>query len=183
LIFLNQIREKIGVMFGKSGNDAGGSRVLSSIRRVASTCAASPRLKWREAIGIRMKAKVVKNKVAPPFPRAEFDMLGREELVSKGTCLIWPPTRTGLRRGQLVQLRQDAHRSGTRQGWQFLEDTTTCAKSCVGSVDQRGTLSLGEPIAGRNRGLGVTPLSGFKRKAGSSKKHRVEKSATANPPP
>jgi len=99
VIFINQIRMKIGVMFGNPETTSGGqalkfySSVRIEVRRAAQ-------IKQGEAIvGNRVRAKVVKNKVAPPFQTAEFDIMYNEGISKEGDLVD-----TGVKYGVVAKI-------------------------------------------------------------------------------
>jgi recombination protein RecA len=142
LIFINQLREKIGVMFGNPETTTGGralkfySSVRIDIRRIGA-------IKDGDAVvGGRTRVKVVKNKVAPPFREAEFDVMYGEGISKEGDLLDLAVDRKIVdKSGTWFAFNGDRLGQGRENVKQFLKDNPAVFKSLEEKV--RRELGMG----------------------------------------
>jgi recombination protein RecA len=143
LIFINQLREKIGVMFGNPETTTGGralkfyASIRIDIRRIAS-------LKEGDVvIGSRAKVKVVKNKVAPPFREAEFDILYGEGISKEGDLIDLAVEHKVIEKsGAWYAYNGDRLGQGRENARQFLREN----KDLRDQIDARVRKGLGLPV-------------------------------------
>jgi recombination protein RecA len=128
VIFLNQLRMKIGVMFGSPETTTGGqalkfyASVRMDIRRIETLKSG------QEAIGMRSRVKVVKNKVAPPFRQAEFDIMANEGISRAGNILDVGTELEIIRKsGAWFYLGEDRLGQGRENAKQFLNENPALA--------------------------------------------------------
>ena len=142
LIFINQLREKIGVMFGNPETTTGGralkfyASVRLDIRRIGS-------LKDGEVvIGGRTRVKVVKNKVAPPFREAEFDILYGEGISHEGDLLdVATDKRIVDKSGTWFSYGGERLGQGRENARQFMRDNPAMRQS----IEEKVRKELGLP--------------------------------------
>jgi recombination protein RecA len=149
IVFINQIREKIGVMFGNPETTTGGralkfyASVRVDIRRIASIKDGD------RVVGNRTRAKVVKNKVAPPFRDAEFDILYGEGISREGD-LIDIAAEKGLveKSGAWFSFGGERIGQGRENAKQFLRDNPDVGKKLEDGIRKALNLPLpAEPEA------------------------------------
>jgi recombination protein RecA len=141
LIFINQIREKIGVMFGSPETTSGGralkfySSVRADIRRIAA-------IKDGDVVvGNRTKVKIVKNKVAPPFREAEFDILYGEGISREGDLIDIAVTHNVIEKsGSWYSYKSERIGQGRENARQFMKDNPETRLAL--DTEVRSTLGL-----------------------------------------
>jgi recombination protein RecA len=148
LVFINQIREKIGVMFGSNEVTTGGralkfySSVRMEIRREL------PIKEGDQTIGNRTKVKVVKNKLAPPFKTAEFDIIYGEGISHEGDLLDLG-TQQGVieKSGAWFSYKDNRLGQGRENVKKFLKDNSDIAREIEEQVRTRLNLIAPEKKA------------------------------------
>jgi len=148
VIFINQIRMKIGVMFGNPETTTGGNAlkfyasVRIDIRRIGSI------KKGDEVVGSETRVKIVKNKVAPPFRQAEFDILYGEGISREGEVL-----EIGVLHGVLEKSGAWYIYNGDRLGQgkdnsrDFLKENPALAKEIEGKIREKAGVQKAAPAA------------------------------------
>ncbi len=129
LIFINQIREKIGVMFGNPETTTGGralkfyASVRADIRRIAA-------IKDGETVtGNRTKIKIVKNKMAPPFREAEFDIIYGEGISKEGDLIDFAVAQNLVEKsGAWYSYKGERIGQGRDNARQFMKDNADVKK-------------------------------------------------------
>jgi recombination protein RecA len=149
LIFINQLREKIGVMFGNPETTTGGralkfyASVRVDIRRIGSIKDGD------QVVGGRTRVKIVKNKVAPPFREAEFDVMYGEGISKEGDLLDLAVERRIVEKsGTWFSYGGERLGQGRENAKQFLRDNPEIFKT----IDERlrrelGLVPAAEPAA------------------------------------
>jgi recombination protein RecA len=156
-VFINQIREKIGVMFGNPETTPGGralkfySSVRIEVRRVST-------LKDGDTpVGTRVRANVVKNKIAPPFKKAEFDLLFGEG-ISRSSDLLDLGEELGVleKNGSSISFKTEKLGAGRDKARQFLNENRKVAAALEAEIRRKLGLAS-EPAAAAKRPASAPP--------------------------
>ena len=148
VIFINQIRMKIGVMFGNPETTTGGNAlkfyasVRLDIRRIGAI------KKGEEVIGSETKVKVVKNKVAPPFKQAEFDILYGEGISREGEIIDLGVTAKIVdKSGAWYAYKGEKIGQGKDNAREFLKENPAIAREIENAVREQLGVPGMQPVA------------------------------------
>ena len=148
VIFTNQLRSKIGVMFGSPETTSGGNAlkfyasVRIDIRRVQAIKVGA------DVVGNRTRVKIKKNKVAPPFTDAEFDIMYNEG-ISKTGCIVDLGVEYDVleKRGAFFRYGETLLGQGRENAKQFLQENAEICDEIETVIRQKAGLPLVEPLS------------------------------------
>ena len=139
VIFTNQLRQKIGVMFGNPETTTGGNAlkfytsVRLDVRRIQAIQVGA------EIVGSRTRVRVVKNKVAPPFREAEFDIMYNEGISKSGDVLDLATEQDIIqKRGAFYSFGETRLGQGRENAKDFLQQHPALATEIEAVIRQRG---------------------------------------------
>jgi recombination protein RecA len=152
MIFINQIRQKIGVMFGNPETTSGGlalkfySSVRLDIRKITTV------KDGEETVGSRVKVRVVKNKVAPPFRQTEFDLMHDRGISREGDLLdMGLEDKIIEKSGSWISYGDLRLGQGRENAKQYLRDNPALVEEITRKVlEKRGVTSPAGPTSGSN---------------------------------
>ena len=153
VVFINQIRMKIGVMFGSPETTTGGnalkfySSVRLDIRRIGA-------IKNRdEVVGNQTRVKIVKNKVAPPFKQVEFDIMYGEGVSKMGELIdLGVKANVVEKSGSWFSYNSERIGQGRENAKQFLRDNPDMARAIETAIRQNAGLVAEEMLTGETGG-------------------------------
>jgi recombination protein RecA len=170
-IFINQLREKIGVMFGSPETTPGGralkfySSVRLDIRRIGALKVGN------DTVGNQTRVKVVKNKVAPPFKTVEFDVMYGEGISKEGSLLDIGIEHDVIQKsGAWFAYGDERIGQGRENAKQFLKENDEVRERILGDVYEE--LGLNRPASGPE-----AELEGVAQVAPGADGHRLEEPA------
>ncbi|MFK8182284.1 MAG: recombinase RecA [Phormidesmis sp.] len=136
LIFLNQLRQKIGVIYGSAEVTTGGNalKFYASVRLDIRRTQALKR--GNEQVGIRVKTKTAKNKVAPPFRTAEFDIIFGQGISTAG-CIVDLAEQTGVidRKGRWYSYKGNNFAQGRDNAVIYVKQTPNMARELASDIE------------------------------------------------
>ena len=181
MVFINQIRMKIGVMFGSPETTSGGQalKFYSSVR--IEIRKSTPVKEGDETIGTAIKVKVVKNKVAPPFRKAEFDLL-----YDRGACLeadiLTLAIDDGLisKSGGWHSYGDNRLANGRSNVINYLQENPELTQELKDKIlEKRGMLAIKEPVKTEDVKAEAATTKSSKTEKAEKEKPTADKSAEA----
>jgi recombination protein RecA len=150
-VFINQLREKVGVMFGSPETTPGGralkfyASVRMDIRRIDSI------KQGDEVVGNRTRVKVTKNKVAPPFKQAEFDIMYNEGISRQGNVLdVGVREELVQKSGAWFSYKDTRLGQGRENAKQFLKDNVEILNDIETKIREKYDLPIMKPSINEN---------------------------------